>query len=348
MGRLDDSAFEGPTPTGGKSVREWLEAIMAKRRALAKKPTPTIAKKPIAKKQPVPKKQPPPKDTTGMKKCGRCHKWLPLTIFAPHQHTGAPIGSCPPCKEKQSEYMKEYHKTPAGKAVLRAADERRSGTAKRKASDNKRAGTEKRKASKKRARTSDKGKASLKRARTNDKGRARNRKRNSEPLRRIAAKIRQMLSDKDIVSTTVVEHTDIKSNAQLVEHLESTFDKSWMTWQNRGVHKTGATHKVAWQIGHRIPCVAYDANNPADLGRCFVLANMRAQDAKENHDTGACLPSNSELLNIRHVWPLAWNDKLPTQKWRKAFYKEHRGRDLASGEGSSSSDTLDSAASTAE
>ena len=101
------------------------------------------------------------------------------------------------------------------------------------------------------------------------------------------------------------------TSQQLNARLKSTFDTSWMTWENHGKHEAGAAPHTKWQIGHIIPCSAYDHSNDGDLKRCFALENLMAQDARENLLLGTKLPSVSVLLELRHLWPAAWGGVLP-------------------------------------
>ena len=119
-----------------------------------------------------------------------------------------------------------------------------------------------------------------------------------------------MVRKKEYDSKSIAAHTSIASNKDLRKHLESTFD-AWMTWNNQGRHCKGNQYKTLWNIGHRIPCAAYNASHPDDLRRCHSVSNIFAQDARENVELGSKLPSHDVLMSLRHIWPSEWNNQLP-------------------------------------
>ena len=284
-----------------------------------------------------------------MKKCNWHKKVVPLSAFGVNPKTGRPYFICLECRAKSAVAQTKYMKTKKGKATAKQYEqsekrksyiERYNQLGKHKSTNQKYAQSEKGKAVAKRYRQSEKGKANNKannkRYDRSEKGNVARRFRNSRPVHRIRVKICHMLRNSDVVSKTVMRYTGIASNADLVKHFESTFDKAWMTWQNHGSHKAGNGYCTAWNIGHNIPCAAYDYTNPIDLGRCFSIGNMRAEDAKENVESGAALPPDDWLLKHRQLWPQAWKDILPSKEWRAAFYKAHSGRDKRSGSSSNS------------
>jgi hypothetical protein len=95
-----------------------------------------------------------------------------------------------------------------------------------------------------------------------------------------------------------------ESNEHVKKHFESTMDKSWMTWENRGLHRTGNGYRVAWQFGHKLPIAIFDGNKSEDCRKCFMPMNLFAQDAKENNELRDKLVySDIELEALRPCWP---------------------------------------------
>jgi len=63
------------------------------------------------------------------------------------------------------------------------------------------------------------------------------------------------------------------SKLKLMGHLESQFSQ-YMTWHNRGKH--------GWHIDHRIPCTAFNMENPLEQRVCWWYKNLQPMWAKEN------------------------------------------------------------------
>ena len=168
---------------------------------------------------------------------------------------------------------------------------------------------EKGKAARKRAKTSEKVKASNKRWKVSEKGRAANKRQNVKPINHLRGKLYKMLHDgpESITMRTLMGPEYAKD---LEAHLRSTREP-WMTDDNSGSHRAGNDYGVVHQIGHRIPCAAYDQTVREDLRRCMSLPNLFAQDARENNELGTKLPSAQVLLSLRAYWPTGWNDQLP-------------------------------------
>lgn len=204
---------------------------------------------------------------------------------------------CNSCGRIQAEYTAAYYKTAAGKA------------------------------STKRANASESHRIAHKKHRQTPKHKERQLKRNAQPDNKLRRKLWQMTKSLRM-SQEVKAKTPIASCLELRSQLESSFEP-WMNWQNQGLYRKEMPYKKAWQLGHKICCAAYDVNDPTDLARCFSTCNIFAQDAKENNETRASIPSNEDLFEIRQVWPLSWEDKLPTQAWRNTFYSLHYGKDRA-------------------
>ena len=106
-------------------------------------------------------------------------------------------------------------------------------------------------------------------------------------------------------SSTVERFTGWKSKEDVMEHFERTFVDG-MTRDNFG----------EWQCGHRIARSMY-AGSEEDATRCWNTDNLFAQWAAENNCAKVKLPPDDELAAMRHLWPMAWNDELPSIEKRK-------------------------------
>jgi len=138
------------------------------------------------------------------------------------------------------------------------------------------------------------------------KGRANIKRSNAKPSKQIQNRISRLLRDSTLESASLQAQTGFSSNEDVRTHLASTFEP-WMTWENHGMLPKGAGRNVVWQIGHRIPCSAYDLSNPEDLKRCFSKANIFAQCAHENISLNDAVPDRDVLEPLRSVWPVSWN-----------------------------------------
>lgn len=269
-------------------------------------------------------------------------------------------------KASSARRREKYENTSRAKetrAAYLASDIGKAATKRNRSSDRTKAikkryyATEEYAAVRKRYRTSDKGvaasKAAYGRFKTNpvakaahaatgaawqhtDAGKRSNKRRNAKPINRIRRRLYKMTRNTSYNSSTVRRLTPIASNADFRAHLESTF-AGWMNWTNQGRHETDAPYQTKWQIGHKIPCVAFDNSNPEDLGRCFALPNLFAQCARENLELHTKLPSANVLLKLRAFWPVAWNDKLPTKAqeaaWADRGYSSDEDDEFDSGGG---------------
>lgn len=102
-------------------------------------------------------------------------------------------------------------------------------------------------------------------------------------------------------------YTGFGSKEDLESHYESTFVNG-MSFDNYG----------EWQYGHRISTQMY-AYTEEDKRRCWNRDNLFAQWATDNNALKVQLPADEQLLAIRHVWPVAWNNQLPSIEQRKEF-----------------------------
>ena len=139
------------------------------------------------------------------------------------------------------------------------------------------------------------------------KGRANQKRENGKMSRQLLHRMSHLINDPTLESATLQERTEFSSNQDVKDHLESTFDLSWMSWKNHGRLKPGAGPKSVWHIGHRIPCKVYDFSNPEDAKRCFSKANIFAQCAHENISLNDKLPPKDVLESLRAVWPVSWD-----------------------------------------
>jgi hypothetical protein len=147
-------------------------------------------------------------------------------------------------------------------------------------------------------------------------------KRAADPGRKmqhkIACRVREMLRIGGVDSMTVADRTDLGSRDEIRAHIESTFTDG-MHWSNHGLRG-----EDIWNLGHRIAASMYDPNNDADLRRCWSKANIFAQWSLENQDLSVALPPDSELLQLRAIWPLAWNNELPGKQQREQIERKAR------------------------
>jgi uncharacterized protein YbaR (Trm112 family) len=171
--------------------------------------------------------------------------------------------------------------------------------------------TKKGRALQKRVNASERQIATSKKYMGTAKGKAVRKRENAKLINNLRKRLYKITKDSDYESGTLRKLTSIQSNAELCERLKATFDRSWMTWENHGLHKRGMPPRTKWQIGHIIPCSRYDAANPIDMKHCFDLENLFAQDARENLELQTKLPSIDVLMQLRHVWPVSWEGVLP-------------------------------------
>lgn len=225
-----------------------------------------------------------------------------------------PLKNCSSCREKQ----RAKNKTPAGKACHQRALKSEAG----RASYQKKLQSEAFKKRRRDYKKTEKGKELARKSNKTPAGRARA-KRNSkkqhakmmaDPSKKMRVYLRNRFNEmirSGTNSVRVKECTDFKSADEFRAHIESTFDVG-MSWENHG-HRS----KELWNVGHRISIKMYDSENNDDLKRCWSMKNMFAQWSIENQELGVTLPSDTELLTLRSIWPIAWNDTLPGRESRK-------------------------------
>lgn len=120
----------------------------------------------------------------------------------------------------------------------------------------------------------------------------------------IGVGINNMIKGKAKNSIKVRAAIGIGSRDEILAHLMTTFE-SGMTLSNYGKHEVGQPRR--WNIGHRIARDHFDPNKDEDLRRCWNLDNLFAQWGDENLKAKTKLPSDPELLRLKHCWPTAWD-----------------------------------------
>jgi len=198
--------------------------------------------------------------------------------------------TCDHCRK----YKKQWRKKPENKQKAREYERSPKGRAKTKRYVATTKGAAVMARGKAKYEASDYGKAKLK---------ERNARKNCQLMNRIATKICLMVNGSRTSSKTVNVRTMWKSSQEIKDHLESTFDQSWMNWSNYGTHRKGGPRR--WRIGHRIPQCAYDPNIKEDVINCWKPENIFAQDAFENISLGDLLPDLEVLESLRGIWPKA-------------------------------------------
>lgn len=172
---------------------------------------------------------------------------------------------------------------------------------------------------------SDKGKAARARFQESDKGKE------SKALKyqldmqdpglrlmhRMSSKMNKMIRKEKDASYTVKEVSGIASSNELCAHFELQFSTSGMNWENYGFGDD------MWNIGHRIAKCMFDASNMEDMRRCWSKANLFPQWQTENFRLKERLPD--DLQALQNIWPVGWNDVLPTIEQRRLLEKIARG-----------------------
>ena len=129
-------------------------------------------------------------------------------------------------------------------------------------------------------------------------------KQNKKPVTKLRICLNRSLRNAGAQSRTLAELGTLSTNKAVEKHLETTFDRSWMNWANHGRLSHTDGYKVAWHIGHRIPCSVYNLDDLDDARKCFDKRNLFAQDAKENLELGDTLAlTDRELLKLKPIWP---------------------------------------------
>ena len=167
-------------------------------------------------------------------------------------------------------------------------------------------------------------KAKAKKTRTawlkTDAGKKWNKRHNRKPMNRLLHLLHRMVKGGHTLS--LVRLGCFESNDDVKAHFESTMDKTWMTWENYGVHVAGNGYKCNWNFGHKLPRAIFDQENTNDHSKCFSKLNLFAQDAKENIEMRARVSlTDEELLALRPCWPDAVMNDLKRLKMRIAMFQ---------------------------
>ena len=232
-------------------------------------------------------------------------------------HETSTYKTCAICRDR----VVRFSKTDKGKAAI----SKKNKSEKTKVVQNRYYKSEKGKACAHRANTSAKGKATKAAWRKTENGKAnakkhtlhtpkakeRIRRNNKEIMNQLAKSLSTMVSGKHLNPTTFPRMGVFSSNADARQHFQLHF-APWMSFDNQGVLKAGMGYNVKWQIGHGIPKKAYDPTNDEDLLKCWSRDNLRPQCARENNELRDRLPSHDWLNARSHLWPAAWNGRIPT------------------------------------
>lgn len=126
----------------------------------------------------------------------------------------------------------------------------------------------------------------------------------------IGSRITQFMKDPSKrPSTRLKSFTEFQNSEEVRSHFERQF-QPWMNWENYGVHKLG--DERAWNVGHQIPLSKYSPNDVDDFKLCWSKQNLIPQDAQENSELNDSMPPLAKLLELKAIWPLAWNGCLPS------------------------------------
>lgn len=266
-------------------------------------------------------------------KCAGCHQFQPESKWTARLVRGVekPYKSCSDCRARASKRNNDP------KVVIKKKQWRSDNVEKVKAvthafnhQDDVKASRElhqksdKGKSDKNRYMSSEKGITTLKKWEDSEAGRLSKKGRNakaykkmmSEPETRIwerlRVKISKMMSGQKTKSSTVALWTSFNNRTELLKHMEEQFEGTSFTVKNYG---------TKWHIGHRIAKSMYNKKDPDDVRLCWDAANLFPQDANENVKLGVLLPSDEQLLALKSIWPLAWNDTLPNTFERRLLEK---------------------------
>mgnify|MGYP006102233855 FL=1 len=228
-----------------------------------------------------------------MKRGKQCNAWFPSTLT---RHRGMPAKTCDHHYEQAKRKATKFATSVNGKAYIATWWKGSKG-----------------RAAQKRSNQSASHKQAQKRWWKSPNGHAKRKEQNTNFLNRVNRKMSKMIREGDVQSTTVAEMTNFKSNKDVRDHFESTWDRSWMNWDNYGQHRVGAAYKTRWQIGHWVPRSAYDQSDRDDIRKSLSPQNLYAQCARENNEASDRVPpSVAKLLEIKPIWPAKCNGDLDT------------------------------------
>ena len=115
--------------------------------------------------------------------------------------------------------------------------------------------------------------------------------------------------------TSLRTMTDFVDNNDLLVHFEGQLKPGMRVWN----------YGSFWSIGHNIPLFWYDKEDPEDLKRANMKANlgcdyvMNANGESSNCSKAIHLPPDEELLKqSQSSWPKSWRGVLPSNEYREA------------------------------
>ncbi len=190
--------------------------------------------------------------------CSKCGESLPRDCF--YTSTIHKNGASGVCKRCISARNKEYNSRPEVKEKLK--NRRRTPEEKEKA---------------RLRRQSPEGRAKRREYRQSDKAKAARKAYRELPEQRVLASCRARIAralKAGRRSATTAALTGC-TPGELKRHIESKFQEG-MHWGNYGFGGD------KWVIDHRIPCAAFDFDNPEDIQICFHYTNLQPMWFREN------------------------------------------------------------------
>lgn len=268
--------------------------------------------------------------------CRDCGLEKPVSEWGINRKNGKPLFCCPPCHKKMCDSKAAYNKTDSRKAASKRWRESDVGKETKKRYDN----SQKGKDCSKRYRVSNKGIEARKRYSHSDVGKARrsryeegeagkartvrfrsnvvDRRQNSSAMRKdlqLMSASNSLISGRYQQSPTFIARTSFVSEADFLSHLKLCCSNAGVEWNDHG---------AIWNVEHKIPRVAYDFDNPADVKRCWSKKNVSVATAVDNHSKWVYL-DDKVLLEIGiDNFPIAWNGEIPTTEFKQAFYERVR------------------------
>ena len=127
---------------------------------------------------------------------------------------------------------------------------------------------------------------------------------------KLRTKLYKMISGSRKKSATLEKWTSFSNADDFIEHMRLQYTGG-MTDDNHAYD--------GWHIGHRIARAMYDPTVDEDIRRCWSTANLFPQWGDENIKLGTQLPSDAELIDLKSIWPTAWNGEMPTGEKKKCL-----------------------------
>lgn len=166
--------------------------------------------------------------------------------------------------------------------------------------------TENGKASRKRAQTSEKGLACA--ARSSSKRKKRHQKSAAMRLKNaIKCAASDLIAGRHETSPTFVESTNVSETA-FVAHVRAACAAQGINFDDR----------KSWQIEHKIPCEAFNFDDPDDVRRCWSLSNVHVMTEADNKEKSWKLLDHWIASAGPSCFPAAWMGTPPTDEMKKA------------------------------